>query len=143
MIKRTIKWEDYDGNQREEDFYFNLTKTELSKYQMSHDGGVSSMRKRIVDAQSTSELVKVFTEFVDMSYGVKSDDGKYFKKSPEILEEFKSTGAYDQLFMDLLLDTKRAYTFINGIMPSDIAGKLNEDENIKKMLADNIEKESK
>ena len=25
MLKKTIKYSDFDGNEREEDFYFNLT----------------------------------------------------------------------------------------------------------------------
>ena len=35
MLKKTIKYTDYNGQQREEDFYFNLNKAELAEMEMS------------------------------------------------------------------------------------------------------------
>lgn len=134
MIKKTIASVDFNGVERKEDYYFNLTKTEISKAQMSVDGGLTTKLQRIVDAQNAPEIMKVFEEFIDMSYGIKSDDGKRFIKSPEILAEFKSTAAYDELFMELISSTKNAIEFIKGILPSDMSQKIDEDPNLKKRL---------
>ena len=35
MVKKTIKYSDYNGNEIEEDFYFNLSKVELLEMEMS------------------------------------------------------------------------------------------------------------
>ena len=49
---------------------------------------------------------------------MKSDDGKYNRKSPELLADFKATQAYSELIMELLSDTDKAIAFINGIIPT-------------------------
>lgn len=40
MLKKTISYTDYDGNQRTEDFYFNLSMAELTEMQMGVEGGM-------------------------------------------------------------------------------------------------------
>ena len=36
MIKKTVKYEDFNGVERSEDLYFNLTKTELQNLNFRH-----------------------------------------------------------------------------------------------------------
>ena len=48
MVKKTIKYSDYNGNEREEDFYFNLSKVELLEMEMSTEGGLENKIKKIV-----------------------------------------------------------------------------------------------
>lgn len=134
MLKKRIEYEDFDGNKRSEDFYFNLTKTEMTLAQASIDGGLVNRLQKITDAQNVPEIVKTFVELVDMAYGVKSDDGKRFVKNTELLEEFKSTNAYDQLFMEVLADPKEAVNFIIGIMPNDIGEKVKSDPDLQDKL---------
>ena len=51
MIKKTITYTDYNGNQRTESFWFNLTKAEVTRMEMSVRGGMAEMIDRIIDAQ--------------------------------------------------------------------------------------------
>ena len=134
MLKKTITSVDFDGNERTEDYYFNITKSEITKAQLSHDGGLTVKLDRIVKAQSVPDLIAAFEFFVDLSYGVKSDNGKYFKKTKEDLEEFKSSAAYDVLFMELISDTKAAIAFITGILPPEISSQIGNDAEINKKL---------
>lgn len=134
MIKKKIKYEDFDGVEREETFYFNISKSELSKAQLSVDGGLDTKLNRIVETQNVAEITKVYEEFIDLSYGEKSDDGKFFRKSPEILANFKATAAYDALFMELISNTKCAVEFIKGVLPTDISKAVMEDQNIQKLV---------
>lgn len=121
MLKKTITFTDFDGNQRTEDFYFNLTKAELMKMNMSVSGGLPRTLNRIIAAQDNVELMKYFEKIILMSYGVKSDDGRRFMKSEEISQDFAQTGAYDELFMELMTGGENVVSaFINGILPSDI-----------------------
>lgn len=121
MLKKTIKFVDYNGVEREEDFYFNLTKAEISEMELEIPGGMSEMLKRITAAKDTPSLVKIFKDLILRSYGVKSDDGRRFIKSDELKTEFSQTEAYSNLFMELATNADAASAFINGIVPSDIA----------------------
>lgn len=123
MLKETIKYTDYNGVERTEDFWFHLSKAELMEWEMGTTGGLTEMIKRIVDAQDAPAIIKIFKELVLKAYGQKSPDGKRFIKSEELATEFSQTEAYSQLFMELATDADKAAAFVNGIMPSDVAEK--------------------
>ena len=124
MIKKTITFTDFNGNERTEDAYFNLTKAEITKMELSIKGGLAEMIKRIVDAQDTPAIIEVFEDLIKRSYGVKTPDGRGFLKRPEDLEAFMATEAYSQLFMELATDADAASKFVNGIIPADMAKQL-------------------
>ena len=119
MLRETIKYQDYDGNDYEEDFYFNLNKSELVKLQTSIPGGLEQMIRNIIAAKDENALMSMFAKVIHLSYGEKSPDGKHFIKSEELANAFEQTLAYDNLFMDLINDVDKAAAFINGILPSD------------------------
>lgn len=121
MVKKTITYTDYDGNQRTEDFYFNLTKAELMELEMSVEGGFRKMAEKIVAANNSVQIMHVFKDLILKSYGEKSDDGRRFIKSKELSEAFTQTEAYSQLFMEFLTDGNAAAAFMNGIVPSDLS----------------------
>lgn len=117
MLKKTIKYTDYDGNEREEDFYFNLTQAECVKLQLGTDGGLEKALKKIVAEQDVPKIIPIFEKIILSAYGEKSPDGKRFMKSKEISDAFSQTEAYSDLFMELLKDPDAAAAFINGIIP--------------------------
>lgn len=120
MIKKTITYTDYNGVERTENFYFNLSKAEVMEMEMSADGGMTAAIQKIVDAKDVPAIIRVFKDLVLKSYGVKSDDGRRFIKSKEISDAFVQTEAYSQIFMELATNTDEATAFINGIIPSDL-----------------------
>lgn len=120
MLKKSIKYIDYDGNEREEDFYFNLNKAEITEMELSKQGGLSEYIKRIVAAQDAPSLVELFKELICKSYGEKSLDGKRFVKSKELTEAFTQTEAYAELFVELASNAEEATKFVNGIMPTNV-----------------------
>ena len=117
MYKRSITYTDFDGVERKETFYFNLSKAEITQLELETPGSFSGYIQQIIDAKSTTELIKLFKKFIDLSYGVKSPDGRRFIKNQEVLTEFKETEAYSEFFMDLVSNTDLAIEFMNGIMP--------------------------
>jgi len=121
MLKETRTYTDYDGNERTEDFYFNLTKAEILEMELSTTGGMENMVRRMIAAQDTPELVALFKKLVLTAYGVKSPDGRRFIKSDALREEFSQTEAYSDLFMELATDADKAAAFVNGIVPVDLA----------------------
>lgn len=117
MLKKTITYVDYDGNERTEDFYFNLSKAECTELEMSTDGGLAKTIKKIVAEQDMKRIIEIFKDLILKAYGEKSPDGKRFIKTPEIREGFAQTEAYSELFMELATNSDAAATFVNGITP--------------------------
>lgn len=126
MLKKTIKYVDYNGVEREEDFYFDLSKAEITEMELSQDGGMSNLIQKIVNAKDMPSLIKIFKQLILKSYGVKSADGRRFIKSEQLSTEFTQTPAYSELFMELATDEKAAANFINSIVPQEIAEKSKE-----------------
>lgn len=120
MLKKTITYTDYDGNERTEDFYFNLSKAELAEMELSAVGGMENLIKKIINSKDGEQIVKLFKDLILRSYGEKSLDGKRFIKNDEIREAFSQTEAYSDLFMELATNTDSAIEFVNGIIPGDV-----------------------
>lgn len=121
MLKKTIKYTDYNGGERTEDFYFNLTKAEVMEMEMSIDGGFAEMINRVIAAQDVPTIIKIFKDLILKSFGMKSPDGKRFIKSKELSEEFSQTEAFSDLYMLLATNAEEATAFVNGIVPADMA----------------------
>lgn len=124
MFKKTVSYIDYNGKERTEDFYFNISKAELMKLQLGRKGGYQEYLQRCFDAEDVPELLKIFEELIDMSYGEKDDTGKRFIKSAELTEAFKQTEAYSDLFIEFLTSPDAAQEFFTKIMPKDIQEQL-------------------
>lgn len=120
MIKQTIKYTDYDGIERTEDFWFNLNKAEIMEMELTTVGGMQKMLERIVAEQDSKRIVEIFKDIILRSYGQKSPDGKRFIKNKELTDAFVQTEAYSELFMLLATDAEAATKFINGVVPNDI-----------------------
>lgn len=121
MLKKTMTYTDYDGNERTEDFYFNLTKAEVVELQLGPIGGLSKMLEKIVQEQDMGRVIELFKTIVMKAYGEKSPDGRRFVKSQELRDAFAQTEAYSDLFVELVSNAKFAAEFIDGILPQEIA----------------------
>lgn len=121
MLKKTITYEDFNGVERKEDFYFNLSKAEIMEMQFGTVGGLDVMLKKIIDAKDVKSIMDTFKMLILKAYGIKSDDGRRFIKSEEIAKEFEQTEAYSILYMELASDDNAAAEFVNGIIPKDVA----------------------
>ena len=128
MIKQTIKYEDFNGNPQIEDFYFNLTKAELVELEVEHEGGMGKWLEAISASESRKELIEMFKRIILMAYGKKSEDGKRFIKTDAMREEFEQHAAFSTLFMMLAEDADVAATFINGVVPADVAEQPEQDK---------------
>lgn len=121
MLKKTITYEDYNGNTRTEDFYFNLTETECVEMETSISGGLSEMIQQIVNSNDQPTIIKIFKDFIMKSYGERSVDGKYFIKVSEsgvpLNLKFAQTDAYNKLFMELATEPEKAAEFFNAVIP--------------------------
>lgn len=117
MLKKEIEFKDYKGETRKETFYFNLNESEVMKLEMGETGGLIEKINRIVAAKDAPEIMDVFDDIIDKSFGVISPDGREFVKDEETLRKFKQTEAYNILFMELCTKSGAATDFIENVIP--------------------------
>lgn len=133
MLIKPITYTDYNGLSRTEDHYFNLNKGELMEMQVTTEGGLVEMLKRIVANHDYPTIYKVFKDIVLKAYGVKSPDGKRFMKiddnGKKLCHEFEETEAFSVLITELATDDKAAADFINGLIPADLSKQVAEAQN--------------
>lgn len=125
MLKKTFTYIDYNDEKVTEDCYFNFTKAELADMSVSTGEGLGAKIKRIIDAKDKKEIVAILQDIILMSYGEKTEDGKRFMKSEEIRSGFKCSEPYSMLYMELCTNAEAAANFIKGVLPKDIAEKVN------------------
>jgi hypothetical protein len=121
MLKKTITYTDFNDVEQTEEFYFNLSRTELTEMETSVDGGMTELLQKIVATENIKEMFNVFKTIILSSVGVKSEDGKRFVKTDQIAQDFVSSAAFDELFMSLATDPIKAAEFIKGIVPKDLS----------------------
>lgn len=124
MIKKTITYEDYLGTVRTEDFYFNLSKSELQDMQMSVEGGLNAKLDQMIQAKNNTDIYNAFVDIVLAAYGELSPDGRYHLKEDEnghkLYKKFKQSPAYDVLMDEICKDESSIAEFCNGIIPKAI-----------------------
>lgn len=120
MRKEVITYTDFNGEERTENFYFNLTEAELLEMDMTTVGGMREMLSRIIQEKDNSRIIKEMKHIIALSYGKKSDDGRRIIKNDAILDDFRETNAYSQLFMKLATDGDYAAKFINDVIPETV-----------------------
>lgn len=121
MYKKTITYVDYNGNERSEDHYFNLNETELAKMELSVMGGLKERLERLIQQQNIPEVLKEIEGVVELAYGVKSADGRFFDKDPKHFLAFKQSEAYNKFCQEVLFNPKNAAKFINSIVPAHMS----------------------
>lgn len=119
MLKKTVTYTDFDDNVRTEDFFFNLTEQEIAEMELSTEGGLGNFINKAVAAKSQVELIELFKKLILAAYGVKSADGRRFVKNDAVREDFMSTQAFSDIYMELVQDADKASAFFNGIVPKE------------------------
>lgn len=120
MIKKTVNYVDYNGDNQTEDLFFNLSKAELTMMEASYKGGLKDTITKIGEAEDNIALIEIFKDILVKSIGRRSDDGKRFMKNQTIIEEFMSSEAFSALFMEIAFDADAAIEFVTGIVPKDL-----------------------
>lgn len=120
MLKKTITYTDFNGDEVSEDFFFHLSKAELVELELSYKGGLQEAIKRIVAADDGKAIIGEFKKIILGAYGERSPDGRRFIKNQTLRDEFESTEAYSTLFMELVTDADKAAEFVRGIIPKDL-----------------------
>ena len=133
MFKKVIKYEDFNGNQREETFYFNLSKAELMEMELSTTAGVEEMIRMLIATKDNAKIVEVYKNLILKSYGIKSEDGTRFIKSQELRDSFEQSNAYSEFFIELMSNSEAQTAFINGVVNGVNMPEMKEEDAIAKL----------
>lgn len=134
MLKKVIKYTDYNGVDREDEFYFNLNQSEVIKWvATSGDYTRDQVIERLSKERNGKKIMEIFEDLLRLSYGKKSLDGRRFEKSEEIWNDFYQTEAYSVLFTELVMDAQKAADFVNAVIPKRLS------EEVEKIIKENPE----
>lgn len=139
MLKKTITYENYNGDTVTDDFYFNLTKVECMEleYSFGANNTLSNAITTLVESEDIGALIAAIKKILLMSYGIKTPDGKRFIKNDSIREEFEQSPAFENIYWDLVTNPDEAASFISGIVPQNVRDSLGEDP--KQALLDRMQ----
>lgn len=125
MLKRTIKYVDFNDEKQEDVFYFNISKSELMELEAGEDKiSFSARMERIVESKDVGVIIDEFKKLILLAYGEKSMDGKSFIKNEELRTAFSQTAAFESLFMEMSQDANYALEFLKGCLPKDMAAEF-------------------
>ena len=136
MLTKTVRYNDFDGNERIENLQFHLSKVELIEMSLDLPDEVSetigndpskideSAARRLMETMGSKGILDFIKKLLLKSYGVKSTDGRSFEKSEELSRKFSQTLAYEALVMELLTDELKAAEFVNKVIPADAADNI-------------------
>ena len=154
MYKKTITYKDFDEKERIEDVYFNLTKSELIDFALELPDNVSDSISnetdgndenkaitKIMSAFTSKSIFKFLKDLILKSYGVRKDEGRRFAKVDDngkpLSIEFSETMAFEAIMDEFLSDDMAAAEFVNAVIPSSIAEKMPNVQNIRKGISAN------
>lgn len=118
MITRTVKFKDFDGEEKEKVLYFHLTKLELTRLDAKLPGGLEGYAKAIAEAQTPAKLLELIEDVILTAYGIKTPEGKFIKSSA-IRSDFEYSECYSELIMNLLNSPKAMEEFVSGLAYTD------------------------
>jgi hypothetical protein len=119
MFSKTIVYKDFNGEKKSEVFYFHASKADL--LEMVAEGETIMARlNRIIETQDSRAILHEFKAIVEMSCGLRSEDGARFIKSPEAKSHLMDSPAYDELLMELFTDQDAGADFIRKLLPEEM-----------------------
>lgn len=134
MFKYEQKYTDYNGVERTDLLYFNLSKAELMEMELSTQAGVDEMIRMMIATNDNAKIVQLFKEMILKSYGIKSEDGKRFIKTKELRDQFEQSEAYSEFFIAMIANEDNLQTkFINGVVNGTNVPNFSEEDAIAKL----------
>lgn len=124
MFKKTITYKDWNGEERTEDFRFNLSKTDIQLLNASMPGGLFNYMKTIYDAKDIPKMMEFFVELIMKAYGEISPDGRRFVKDKEVSKAFQETVAFDEIFQWLFNEKGAINEFLLKTVPVELSEEL-------------------
>lgn len=124
MIKKTITYENFAGDQVTKDFWFHLSK--VDGFELSLDGTFEAKMRKAIQDQDKLTVFREFKKLIAAAVGVRSENGEDFSKPEAFRDSFMNSPAFDELIMDLFSDESKAAEFMAALFPKGVQAAMKE-----------------
>ena len=143
MYKTSVKYENFNGVEKERTLYFNLTNQELAEMKFATNGDFEDIIDEVIKNKDYVKMLKVFEELIKKSYGEKSEDGEYFDKSEQVFNRFKYSNAYDAFMDKLMTKEDELQNFVFNVIPKSLSDEAKKNAEVKKRIDEIIKDREK
>lgn len=127
MLKKTITYEDLEGNKVTDDFYFHLSINDLLSW---GEAGGETFLFQLEMAGKTDHaptILAIFRKILEKSVGIRSEDGRSFNNKDQAAKDrFLNSDAYSTLVLDMIQNADSAAEFVNAVIPKNVQQRLKE-----------------
>lgn len=134
MFKKTMKFDDLDGNEVTQTFYFNYNKKEVAELLefKKLEEKLELLSKPIEESgltqqENNQQAYDIFQDLILDAYGEKGADNVTFRKTPELREYWKSHVAFVEMIFEFLANPSLAAQFIENCLPAKLVAKAKEE----------------
>ena len=122
MLKKTITYTDYNGNEKTMECHFHLSKKDLMEMEFSTEGGMKNAVEQIVEKEDVKGLADLIKEIILNSYGELTEDDRFIKvkDGKRLSDDFEQTEAFSELYFELNTNENSLVDFVNGIIPANL-----------------------
>lgn len=161
MFKKTMKFDDLDGNEVSQTFYFNYNKKEVAE--LLEFGAIQEFAKAgethlpleeklarlstpveesgLSQTENNRQAYGIFQDLILDAYGVKGEDNVSFEKNDKNRNYFRSHVAFPEMIFEFLENPKLAAEFVESCLPPRMVEKAKAEmqkENSNKLTSANL-----
>lgn len=134
MYKKTVEYENYDGEFVTQDLYFNMTAVEVSrfaaKYGRETGQDFTDYMLSVIAKGDVFQSVALIGDLVLEAYGRRVDSNR-FSKRKDIKDEFVESPAFDAFVDLIMMDEQTSTDFAKNVLASSKMAQRNLQEGIK------------
>lgn len=136
MFSDTVTYDDYNGKSQTDTLWFNINKTDVLQDISIIDRAEAVERMvegdpRELNTAEKQQVLNMVQEYVKLAYGVKSADGRHFRKTQEVWDDFRWSNAYDAYLLKLFEEPQRAAEFGANVLPKNLRDEALADGRLK------------
>lgn len=130
MYKEKITYKNFNDDEVSEVLRFNLSEMELFDLAKDDPTFSKAYLKSLMDNEDSYEMFRFVRKILALSYGKLSEDGNEFMKSPEIMDRFLHSAAYNELINRIANsdDINILRNMLVGIFPAKFTENLMKEE---------------
>lgn len=122
MLKKTIKYTNFNNEPKEMEVYFHLGKADIAR--LAADPEVLQAMNQAAVQNDQKKMLATIEHLVRMAYGLRSDDGERFVKSEAIADNFIQSAAYEEFLMEILSTTDGFTKFMKAVFPENMKAQV-------------------
>jgi hypothetical protein len=116
MLKKTIRYTNFNEEEKELVAYFHLGKADLTR--IAADASFLEEMEAAFKSKDTKVMLAKIEHMVRLSYGIRSEDSERFIRTPEIQESFIQSAAYEEFVVSLLTEEGAMINFFKSVFPA-------------------------